>query len=174
MKLVAILLPAALCACAPASGPEAAAVSDAEPTKTPYGFEVQLTLTPRAVEKLTAMSEMVTVAGMYWGEPSEIGKPRADDVGQINLGRDDINVQPASRIVLLPGAAIDPAVLETDVAGAPQVLVNVFTARMAHEDNLINCGIYEGPISMAQAKAVDIRCDLIEPAAEEQAPTQPT
>ena len=58
--------------------------------------------------------------------------------------------------------------------GAPQVLVNVFTARMAHEDNLINCGIYEGPISMAQAKAVDIRCDLIEPAAEEQAPTQPT
>lgn len=174
MKPLAILLPAALCACVPASGPEAGAASDTERAKTPYGFEVQLTLTPRAIEKLAAMSEMVTIAGMYWGEPSETGKPRADDIGQINLGRDDINVQPASRTVLVPGAAIDPSVLETDVTGAPQVLVNVFTARMAHEDNLINCGIYEGPISMAQAKPVDIKCDLIEPAAEEPPPTQPT
>lgn len=174
MKPLAILLPATLFACAPASGPQAATVNDDESAKTPYGFEVQLTLTPRAIEKLTAMSEMVTIAGMYWGEPSEAGKPRADDIGQINLGRDDINVQPASRTVLVPGAAIDPSVLETDVAGAPQVLVNVFTARMAHEDNLINCGIYEGPIAMARAKPVDIRCDLIEPAGEEPASAQPT
>lgn len=173
MRHLAILLAPALFACAPASGPEAVA-GDPEPVDTPYAFEVALTLTPRTIEKLTAMSEMITVAGMYWGEPSEAAKTRADNMGQINLGRDDINVQPVSRTVLVPGAAIDSKVVETDIAGAPQVLVNVFTARMAHQDNLINCAIYEGPISMAQAKPVEIKCDLLEPPVEEPAPAQPT
>ncbi len=172
MRPLAILLAPALCACAPASGPKAGA-GYPEPVDTPYAFEVALTLTPRTIEKLTTASEMITVAGMYWGEPSETAKPRADTMGQINLGRDDINVQPVSRTVLLPGAAIDPKVVEADIAGAPQVLVNVFTARMAHQDNLINCGVYEGPISMAQAKPVEIKCDLLEPPVEEPAPAQP-
>ncbi len=46
------------------------------------------------------------------------------------------------------------------------MLVNVFTSRMAHENNLIDCGIYEGPIAMAQKKPVDITCDLIDPPAD--------
>jgi hypothetical protein len=47
------------------------------------------------------------------------------------------------------------------VEGAPQVLVNVYSARKTHEDNLLSCGIYEGPVAMAQKQAVDIQCDLI-------------
>ncbi len=87
-------------------------------------------------------------------------------MGQINLGVDNIRVQPVSRTVIVPGAAIDPKVLASDVDGAPQVIVHVYTSRMAHENNLINCGMYEGPIAMAQEKPVDIKCDLIEPAAD--------
>jgi hypothetical protein len=173
MKQLAILVPAfAVLACAPASGPEAAPAAE---EKTPYAFEVQLTLSPRTIEKLEGMTEMVTVSGMYWGEPKPEAAVRADEMGQINLGADDIVVQPASRMVTVPGAAIDPKVLASDVRGAPMVLVNVYTARRAHEDNLINCGIYEGPISMAQQKPVEIECDLIEPPApdpeERPAPT---
>jgi hypothetical protein len=174
MKQLAVLaLIPALFACAPASGPEAK-TAEVEPAKTPYGFEVELTLTPRTIKKLTAMSEMVTIAGMYWGEPTEAAKPRIDEIGQIDLGRDEVNVQPANRTVLIPGAAIDPKVVETDVVGAPMVLVNVYTARLADENNLIGCEIYEGPISMAQAKPVGINCDLLEPSAIEPTPAQPT
>lgn len=172
MRQIIALPLLALAACSPASGPAAGAAAEAK--ATPYAFEVQLTLTPRTIEKLAAMQEMVTVAGMYWGEPKAEAKAagRADEMGQINLGRDDINVQPASRMVVVPGAAIDAKVIEKDVEGAAQVLVNVFTARMAHEDNLINCGIYEGPISMAQQKPVEIECDLLEPPAPVAEPTQ--
>ncbi len=163
MKHFALPIPAAcLLACAPAQGPAAESAAEAKPA--PYAFDVQLTLTPRTIEKLAGMSEMVTVSGMYWGEPKEAARARADEVGQINLGADDIVVQPASRTVTVPGSAIDPEMLE-DIEGAPQVLVNVYTARRAHEDNLINCGIYEGPVSMAQQKPVEIDCDLIEPPA---------
>jgi hypothetical protein len=163
MKQLILLLPLAAMACAPASAPEPEAT--AGPVRTPYAFEVELTLTPRTIEKLAAMSEQVTVSAMYWGEP----RPgvQGDEMGQVNLGSDDINVQPANRGVLVPGSAIDPKALETDVEGPPQVLVNVYTARLAHEDNLINCEIYEGPVSMAQAKPVAIECDLIEPPAPE-------
>jgi hypothetical protein len=103
---------------------------------------------------------------MYWGEPTQEARSRADEMGQINLGADEIKVQPSSRSVIVPGAAIDPKVLASDVEGQPQVLVNVYTPRMAHENNLINCGIYEGPIAMARQKPVDIRCDLIEAPAD--------
>ena len=44
---------------------------------------------------------------------------------------------------------------------------------MAHENSLIICGIYEGPIAMAQQKPVDIKCDLIEPPEDIPAPTAP-
>jgi hypothetical protein len=163
MKQFAFLIPASLLACAPASSPEGAA---ADPSASSYAFDIQLTLTPRTIDKLEGMHEMVTVSAMYWGEPVAEARTRADGMGQINLGADDIKVQPASRIVVIPGAAIDPKVLASDVDGSPQVLVNVYTSRMAHENNLINCGIYEGPIAMAQQKPVDIRCDLIDPPAD--------
>lgn len=172
MKQLALVIPAVLAACSPAGGPDAAAPASAE-VKSPYAFEVQLTLTPRTIEKLEMMHEMVTVSGMYWGEPKEEARTRADEMGQINLGADDIKVQPSSRSVTVPGAAIDPKVLASDVDGPPQVLVNVYTSRMAHENNLISCGIYEGPIAMAQQKPVDIKCDLIEPPEDIPAPTAP-
>jgi hypothetical protein len=172
MKHIAQLIPAAcLLACSPGSGPALEPAAEARPA--PYAFDVQLTLTPRTIEKLAGMSEMVTVSGMYWGEPKAAARARADEVGQINLGADDIVVQPASRTLSVPGSAIDPKVLE-DIEGSPQVLVNVYTARRAHEDNLISCGIYEGPVSMAQQKPVEIDCDLIEPPAPEPAAPNPT
>jgi hypothetical protein len=42
------------------------------------------------------------------------------------------------------------------------VLVNVFTARKAQDNNLILCGSYQGLVSMAQEKPVAIQCDLLE------------
>lgn len=163
MKAIAFLAPAlVLAACEPALDASASGAS----AKSPYAFEVELTLTPRTIAKLEGMREMVTVSGMYWGEPTAEARAHADGMGQINLGADDIKVQPSSRRVIVPGAAIDPKVLGSDVEGPPQVLVNVFTSRMAHENNLIDCGIYEGPIAMAQKKPVDITCDLIDPPAD--------
>ncbi len=51
-----------LAGCAPANGPEAASANTGE-AKSPHAFEVQLTFTPRTIEKLEGMREMVTVSG---------------------------------------------------------------------------------------------------------------
>jgi len=163
MKHPAILLLApALFACAPDSGPEIAAVAETETIKTPYGFDVQLTLTPRAAEKLAQTDEAVNVAAMYYGLPVSDTAPGIDEHGEeVGLGRDDVEVAPQSALVVAPGAGFDPTYLAS-VKGEPEVLVNVYSARKTHEHNLLSCGIYQGPISMAQKKPVDIQCDLID------------
>ena len=98
MKHPAILLLApALFACAPDSAPEIAAVAETETIKTPYGFDVQLTLTPRAAEKLAQTDEAVNVAAMYYGLPVSDTAPGIDEHGEeVGLGRDDVEVAPQS------------------------------------------------------------------------------
>lgn len=160
MKSLAPIVPfLVLMACSAAGPVEGPAAESAAPA-SPYAFKVQLTLTPRAAEKLIASKERVIVAGMYWGAPNAPAIPTADAMGQIPLGEDLVEVAPENAIITVPAATFDPDQL-ANVEGAPQVLVNVYSARKTHEDNLLDCGIYEGPVSMAQKQPVDIRCDLI-------------
>lgn len=157
--LPSIILVLALPACSPAGQSEGPAAQSAAPP-SPYAFDVQLTLTPRAAEKLVAAKERMIVAGTYWGAPNTAAKPTADVMGQIPLGEDLVEVAPENAIIRVPAATFDPDQL-ANIEGPPQVLVNVYSARKTHEDNLLDCGIYEGPVSMAQKHPVDIRCDLI-------------
>lgn len=160
MKQIAALslvLPLLACSPAPTAVDPGTQVTAAP---GPYAFDVQLTLTPRAAEKLVATRERIIVAGMFWGAPNAAALPTAYEMGQIPLGEDFVEVAPESANVTVPAANFDPAQLP-NVEGAPQVLVNVYSARKTHEDNLLSCGIYEGPVAMAQKQAVDIQCDLI-------------
>ena len=161
MKHLAILsLGFALTACAPDSGPEVTA-AETDIAKSPYGFDVNLTLTQRASEMLASTDEAVNVAAMYYGEPVSETSPGIDEHGmEIGLGRDDIEVAPKSALVVAPGTGFDATNIAS-VKGEPEVLINVYSARKTHETNLLSCGIYQGPISMAQKKPVEIKCDLI-------------
>jgi hypothetical protein len=146
-------------ACSPAP-PADGLASDAAARASPYAFDVRLTLTPRAVDKLVSTKERVIVNGMFWGAPNAAATPSVDEMGQIPLGEDFVEVAPENATITVPGANFDPAAL-ANIEGAPQVLVNVYSARKTHADNLLDCGIYEGPVAMAQRQPADIRCDLI-------------
>ena len=162
MKQLAILFGAALAACAPDSGPEAPVTPVPEAARSPYSFELNLALTPRAAEMLASRDETVNVAVMYYGEPVSETAPGIDEHGmEIGLGRDDIEVAPQNALVIAPGTGFDATYIAS-VQGGPEVLVNVYSSRKTHENNLLDCGIYQGPIAMAQKKPVEIKCDLIQ------------
>lgn len=152
---ILLLLPA----CSPAPADPVAAEVVGPPS--PYAFEVQLTLTQRAAEQLMKSSERVIVDAMYWGVPTPVAASSADEIGQIPLGEDAVEVAPGNAVVKVPGAGFDAGRI-TSVDGGPQVLVNVYSARKTHEDNLLSCGPYEGPLAKAQEKPVAIECDLID------------
>lgn len=148
----------ALGACGPVPG-EGTYPSEAGAQRGPLAFDVRLTFTPRAADRLGAANERVTVSGMYWGM-AKPGMP-GEAAAQISLGADEVDVPPANATVLIPGTGLQERAV-SGVDGGPQVLVNVYSARRSHPDNLLNCGLYEGSITMAQQKPVEIQCDLID------------
>ncbi len=150
-----------LAACAPTGDVEApAAAASAAPN--PYAFDVQLAFTPRAAEKLAAMNERVIVDAMYFGLAARPDAPGVDDHGmEVGLGSDEVEAAPENAVVKAPGSGFDPTHLAS-ITGEPEVLVNVYSARRSHADNLLSCGIYQGPVKMARQKPVQIQCDLIQ------------
>lgn len=158
--IAACLIPLALVACSPApdaAGPEAGLAAP----PNPYAFEVNLTFTPRVAEKLAATKERVIVDAAYFGAAASETAPGVDDYGQdVGLGGDMIEVDPVNALVKAPGTGFDPTNIAS-IKGEPEVLVNVYSARKTHTDNIISCGIYQGPVKMAQKQSLDIRCDLI-------------
>jgi hypothetical protein len=155
-----LLLPLLLGACGQPQA-ESAPTLAADAPPSPYAFEVNLTLTPRAAEKLASTNEKVIVAAMYFGVPVSETAPGVDDHGmEVGLGGDDIEVAPETAVVKAPGTGFDPTHIAS-IKGEPEVLVNVYSARKTHADNLLSCGIYQGPVKMAQQRPVEIQCDLI-------------
>ncbi len=159
--IMACFIPFALAACSPA--PDAAAPQAAVATPpSPYAFEINVTFTPRAVEQLLATKERVTVDASYFGIAVSETAPGVDDHGMdVGLGGDMIEIDPANALVTTPGTGFDATNIAS-IKGEPEVLVNIYSARRTHADNILSCGIYQGPVKMAQEKPVDIRCDLIE------------
>lgn len=157
---IALLIPLALIACSPA--PDAAGLeADPAAPPNPYAFEVSLALTPRAAEKLAATKERVIVDAMYFGPAISATAPGVDEHGmEVSLGGNMIEVDPVNALVKAPGTGFDATNIAS-ITGEPEVLVNVYSARKTHTDNIISCGIYQGPVKMAQQKPVEIRCDLI-------------
>lgn len=160
MKLVSgLALPLLLVACGPApTGGEAMPAADAA---SPYAFEVNLTLTPRAAETLVALKERVIVDAMYFGLAVSADAPGVDAHGmEVGLGGDDVEVDPLNAVVTAPGTGFDATNIKS-ITGEPEVLVNVYSARKTQQDNLLKCDLYQGPVSMAQKQPVEIKCDLI-------------
>ena len=154
-----LLIPLALIACSPAPDANGPAADAAPPS--PYAFEVNLTLTPRAAEKLAGTKERVIVDASYFGAAINESVPGVDDYGQeVGLGGDLIEVDPVNALVKAPGTGFDATNI-AGITGEPELLVNVYSARKTHTDNILSCGIYQGPVKMAQKQPLDIRCDLI-------------
>lgn len=140
---------ASLALCAAASAP------------LPKEIIVDLTLTPRAAEKLSAMDEGITIAAMYDGEPTRAHRKQVDEMGMIALGMDRVTVTGKAQRVVVPIRKLDRVRVAWVVGGQPHLLINVFTARRKNPDNLLNCDIYDGPLADIRGKPIAIKCDLI-------------
>ena len=157
-----LILPFLLAACGPAPAPGAPSATETAKAASPYAFDVNLTLTARAAERLKDTDERVIVSAMYYGLPTSDDAPGIDKEGmEVRLGASDIEVAPESAVVNVTGEGFDPTYMKS-VKGEPEVLINVYSARKTHENNLLNCGIYQGPVPMAQKKPVEVQCDLID------------
>lgn len=129
-------------------------------------FSLVLTLSPHALAKLAGLKEEVTVAAMYSGDPTKEAtrKKIPDEIGEIGLGNEEITRAPAAgpQSFAFAGKGFDAKKLKWVMPGTAKVLINVYSARKAADDNLLDCGIFEGTLAEAAAKPIEISCKLIE------------
>ena len=128
------------------------------------GFDVVVTLSPAAQQKLAAAKETVCVSAEFYAEVNEAGRRKhiGDEMDQVYFGggewRDEIAGAGSAHFTVPPAA---PATMQYVDGGKEQVLINVFTGRRSSPDNLIACDAFQDDVKIAEAKGVRAACKLI-------------
>lgn len=122
------------------------------------GIALDLVFLDDSSARLVGMGEWVTVSVYYFGDAATPDAPQEED-GSVYLGGETLQVFPVDQRVTLGGALSAMPAGWTDV---PRINVNVFTARFVAEDNLIDCGLVEGPVAEIAAAENVVECRWLE------------
>lgn len=135
--------------------------ADADTAGPVPGFTIDLSLSPKALKTLSERKEKVIVDARYYGYPKPSARQHGDDVGQIQLGTEDVETAPRPGAVRVTGANVLVDRLDW-IDGDIMVNVNGFTARKSGPDNLIDCDFIDGRLAAVTAAPVTLHCALIE------------
>ena len=123
-------------------------------------FVVDVHLSARAREKLSASKESILVLAYFFGFPTQATRQYGGDMGEIHLGQDQIEMKQ-------PGAArfahsvYDSSKLWMLDKRRLKVLINVVSGRHSSRNNLLGCNIFEDDVERAAKVGVRIDCSLI-------------
>jgi hypothetical protein len=133
----------------------------APPAATVPGFTVTVTYSPKAMATLVAGKETVIVVGYLYGFAIQ-GTPKqdVDHMGQIDMGEVKQEIAPGATASFDSVKLNQPMMKWMDSQG-PQLLINVYSGRKSSPNNLLDCGLYEGPLKAVQGQSIPISCKLI-------------
>lgn len=142
--------------------PPASLASDDMAADQPYAFPIDLTFTADALDTLGSRDEEVVVSVSYYADPAADGEQMADDVGRIDLGREEVQVAAEPEIVEITGSQLDVDALQW-TEGDIMVEVSIYSARLSGPDNLISCDIIEGRLAdVTVTPPIELQCSMIE------------
>lgn len=130
----------------------------ATPAQADDRITIQLTFAPAALAALQNRGEAVVISAYYAGDPNAISTLPPNEMGQIYIGAETITILPENRIVAIGAGLGGSAIAMTDQA---MVNVNVYSARFTDADNLLDCGIVDGPVADIIGTLQQISCKLI-------------
>ena len=152
-------LGAALCQCSPQPAP-----APPEAAKAPdFGYDVALTFTPAAREKIGKSGDKVSLEALYYGNPTTQTAALADaNDGTIHLDTDTLETDASDHSVHMDGKGVTssknfPYIVEHK----PLVLLTVHATHDGKRTQLIGCGGFQDYVSVAQTRPIPIRCDLL-------------
>lgn len=131
------------------------------PARPALGFTLDISYSPRAAAEMARRREALTISAYYEGEPTRAGLRHANGEGGINLGDDTLTVPARSGPVAVTGRGFLPARLAWTRPGTIRVNVNLFSARRSGPDNILDCGLVEGPLAQIVGRTHPVRCKLI-------------
>lgn len=108
--------------------------------------------------KLQEAGEMVIVSSYFWGDPAMGNVLALNEMGQLYLGAEQATVWPNGQTISIGHSLAGAPIGNVE---APMVNVNVYSARITSEDNLLDCGIVDGPTDALSKSTQEIACKLI-------------
>jgi hypothetical protein len=135
-------------------------LSPAQQEQPIFTFDVRITLSDLALERLQITREGIVVSANYTAAPLPSAENRANHIGTIDLGTENREVIGAEGLVRITGKKIDPRRLEW-IDGPIMVNVNIYSARRTNPDNLLACDFFDGKLSSAVHKTPTLHCTLI-------------
>ncbi|NUU66343.1 hypothetical protein HQN64_09495 [Enterobacteriaceae bacterium BIT-l23] len=138
----------------------AAGNGQAAQTRPLPDLQIQVVLSPSARQTLVQGKEGITVAADWYGEPNARHQSDADESGQIDMGRSELNLPSEGGTARFTPAAINSKRLGWLKEGL-RVNINVYSARRHWPDNILNCEMADGPVAGLARKPVTLRCSLI-------------
>ena len=124
-------------------------------------FRLDVTLSEKAAQGLAALGEGITTGATFYGMPNKRGEKHANEIGNIDLGYEQIDLPGKQGAVQVTGRTIDAKMLDY-IDGPAMVNVNVYSSRKASEDNILSCDLIDGHVQTLQAQAITVHCGLIE------------
>ena len=121
-------------------------------------FQVEITLTDKALEKLKATSDMLEVDAYFLGDPLAGDKTPVNDNGQIELAEDSKSISQAGT-VKFGDIEYDGSLLDHLIDHEPHLLINVNSTKF--DENTLDCDIFEDKVSVAVASPPKLNCKLI-------------
>jgi len=134
---------------------------DAKAADTGMGFSVDISLSSQAAAKLAALKEQIVVSAVWSGEPTRAARKHADEMGQIDLGTEQVRIPGSGGRAEITGRSVQVKHIDWVKNRAVVVNVNVFSARVSGPDNVLDCGLFENAVALARSKPVQIACKLI-------------
>ncbi len=126
-----------------------------------FAFDVRITLSDLAAERLKTTREGIVVSAYYTGDPLPSAENRANQIGTIDLGAENREVIGAEGLVRITGKKVDLRRLDW-IKGPVMLNVNVYSARRTNPDNILSCDFFDGKLSSAVRKTPTLHCTLIE------------
>ena len=111
-----------------------------------------------SASKLQESGEMVIVSSYFWGAPISGNVLPVNEIGQLYLGAEQATVWPNAQTISIGHSLVGAPVGNVI---APMVNVNVYSARLTSEDNLLDCGIVDGATDALSKSTQEITCKLI-------------
>ena len=121
-------------------------------------ISINISFDEPTIARLTSLGEWVTVSAYYFGDPAREDAP-TDEMGMVYLGHEEANIFPATQRVEI-GGFLDAAPIEW--VTEPLVNVNIYSARFVDENNILECGLVEGPVAALSAQDQTISCTLLD------------
>lgn len=140
-----------------------------EPVKAaasaPYAYDVKVSFSPEAVERMKSLHRGVSVDGTLYGDPTPEARVRLKlkPTSQLGIGSASIPVDVADQMVHVTIAALPNLTVADLVDQKPNVLIQVSSGDAApgNTANQLHCELFDDLLSLAQKQPVALHCEVI-------------